>query len=185
MNIKLTSSLFGFFIGSIPVVCAQSEVLLQRSLSASSFALISSDAVLEVRAGRDLPLERELVDKVRVLLSARGFKVADKGQVIVTVDSTTPLPGITSNNAFTNDDRLRSMDSRRNDRGVTVRFDDNNPEVGAAVFTIRMAAYEPGSPNLWVGQASIPDNGSGRRSTTLQLAEKLVGVFGYSEPRQR
>lgn len=164
---------------------AQTEEGPTSGVSATAFAPMPFDEVIEVRAGRDLPLERDLVVEVQRLLTARGFRIGEKGQIVVTVDSTTPLPGIAARNAFTNDDRLRSMESRRNDRGVTMRFDDNNPEPGAAVFTMRMSAYRPGQTNLWVGEASTPDNGSGRRSTTLTLAESLVNVFGRSEPPNR
>lgn len=150
------------------------------SMTATAFDTIPAGETLEVRPGRDLPLERDLVEEVGRLLSARGYTVADRGQVIVTVDSTTPLPGIAARNAFTNEDRLRSMDTRRNDRGVTMRFDDNNAKPGASVFTLRMSAYRPGQANLWVGQASAPDNGTGRRSTTLLLAADLVDIFGRS-----
>lgn len=152
-------------------------------MSATAFADLDPAEVLEVRAGRDLPLERDLVAEVRKLLEARGFVVAERGDVIVTVDSTTPLPGIESRNAFTNEDRLRTMDSRRNDRAVLVPFDNKNAEPGASVFTMRMSAYRPGQSNLWVGQASAPDNGSGRRGTTLRLAGSLVGVFGKTSPQ--
>lgn len=152
-------------------------------MSATAFADLDPAEILEVRAGRDLPLERDLVVEVRKLLSARGFTVADRGAVIVTVDSTTPLPGIESRNAFTNDDRLRTMDNRRNDRAVLVPFDKKDAEPGASVFTIRMSAYRPGQSNLWVGQASAPDNGSGRRGTTLKLAGSLAEVFGKTSPK--
>lgn len=152
-------------------------------MSATAFADLGAAEVLEVRAGRDLPLERDLVTEVRKLLSARGFTVSDRGAVVVTVDSTTPLPGIESRNAFTNDDRLRTMDNRRNDRAVLVPFDKKDAEPGDSVFTMRMSAYRPGQSNLWVGQASAPDNGSGRRGTTLRLAEALVAVFGQTSPK--
>jgi hypothetical protein len=151
-------------------------------LSATAFAPFPFTEVIEVRAGRDLPLERDLAGEIQKILAARGFNVADKGQVIVTVDSTTPLPGIAARNAFTNEDRLRSMGTRRNNRGVTMKFDRQNAEPGAAIFTLRMSAYRPGQTNLWVGQASAPDNGSGRRSTTLLLAQTLAGALGRSEP---
>ena len=153
---------------------------LRPGLSATAFTSFPMGEVIEVRPGRDLPLERDLVIEVRQLLSARGYSVADKGQIIVTVDSTTPLPGIAAQNAFTNEDRLRSMDAMRNDRGVTMRFDDVQGALDSAVFTLRMSAYRPGQSNLWVGRASAVDNGSGRRSVTLGLAESLIGVFGQS-----
>ena len=162
---------------------AQSESEGIPSMTATAFAPFPFDEVLEVRPGRDLPLERDLVGEVQRLLNARGFSVSDKGQVIVTVDSTTPLPGIAARNAFTNEDRLRSMDARRNDRGVTMLLDPRKAQPSAAIFTLRMSAYRPGQPNLWVGQASAPDNGSGRPSTTLKLVEKLITVFGLSEPK--
>ncbi len=159
---------------------AQTGDSVRPGLSATAFATFPFGEVIEVRPGKDLPLERDLVVEVRQLLAAGGITVADKGQVIVTVDSTTPLPGIPARNAFTNEDRLRSMDTRRNDRGVTMLFDDLEGEPSASVFTLRMSAYRPGQSNLWVGQASAPDNGSGRRSVTLGLAQSLVDVFGQS-----
>jgi hypothetical protein len=153
-----------------------------QSMTATAFAAFPANAVLEVRAGRDLPLERDLVAEASKLLVARGFTVAPRGDIIVTVDSTTPLPGIASRNAFTNEDRLRSMDTRRNDGGVQVLFNKSDEEPGAAVFALRMSAYRPGESNLWVGQASGPDAGSGRRGTTFALAESLISVFGQSFP---
>jgi hypothetical protein len=147
-----------------------------QSMTATAFAAFPANAVLEVRAGRDLPLERDLVAEASKLL------VAPRGDIIVTVDSTTPLPGIASRNAFTNEDRLRSMDTRRNDGGVQVPFNKSDEEPGAAVFALRMSAYRPGESNLWVGQASGPDAGSGRRGTTFALAESLISVFGQSFP---
>jgi len=153
-----------------------------ESLSAIAFAELEPTETLEVRAGRDLPLERDLVIEVGKLLEGRGFIVAERGDVIVTVDSTTALPGIQSRNAFTNDDRLRTMDNTRNDRAVLVPFSNRDAEPGASKFTLRMSAYRPGQSNLWVGTASAPDNGSGRRGTTLGLANALVEVFGTSTP---
>lgn len=155
---------------------AQSSV----DISATAFGSLDAAEVIDVRAGRDLPLERDLVVEVRMLLSARGFNVSERGGVVLTVDSTTALPGIQSRNAFTNEDRLRTMDTRRNDRAVLVPFRNRDPEPGASVFTLRMSAYRPGESNLWVGQASAPDNGSGRHGTTLALAQSLVDVFGTS-----
>ncbi len=157
---------------------AQPQIV--STVTATAFASFPADASIEVRPGRDLPLERDLVKEVQRQLSSRGYTVVDKGQVIVTVDSTTPLPGIAAQNAFTNEDRLRSMDARRNDRGITMRFDDTAARPDASVFTLRMAAYRPGQSNLWVGQASAPDNGSGRRSTSLLLVDHLLGAFGRS-----
>ena len=162
---------------------AQTGNDVRPGLSATAFAPFPFGEAIEVRPGRDLPLERDLVVEVRQLLAARGLTVADRGQVIVTVDSTTPLPGIAARNAFTNEDRLRSMDARRNDRGVTMLFDDLKGEPSASVFTLRMSAYRPGQSNLWVGQASALDNGSGRRSVTLGLAQSLVGIFGQSSAK--
>ena len=178
--ISIVACVIAFMLSGLAF--AQADNAPVSGVSATAFAPFPFDEVLEVRTGRDLPLERDLVDEVLKLLRARGFQVAEKGQIVVTVDSTTPLPGIAARNAFTNDDRLRSMDAQRNDRGVTMRFDYSNAEPGAAVFTMRMSAYRPGQSNLWVGEASTPDNGSGRRSTTLQLADALVDVLGRSEP---
>lgn len=149
----------------------------------TAFADLPSDAVLEVRAGRDLPLERDLVVEVSKLLAARGFTVAERGSIVVTVEGSTPLPGVSARNAFTNDDRLRSMDARRNDRGVQMQFNNTEAEPGAAIFSLRMSAYQPGQSNLWVGHVSGPDNGSGRRATTFALAKSLVDVFGQSTPK--
>lgn len=185
MRLSIThsvSAFVGFFFVFVSLAWGQTNVLPKTDVSATAFGPMPAGVVLEVRTGRDLPLERDLVEEVRKLLIARGYQVAEKGQVVVTVDSTTPVPGIASRNAFTNDDRLRSMDSLRNDRGVTMKFDDENAQPGAAIFTMRMSAYKPGQANLWVGEASTPDNGSGRNSTTLQLARTLVDVFGRSAP---
>ncbi|NKB44199.1 MAG: hypothetical protein GKS03_07950 [Alphaproteobacteria bacterium] len=151
-------------------------------MSATAFAEIPPNAILEIRAGRDLPLERDLVNEVGTLLSARGYTVAPRGEVVVTIDSTTPLPGIGSRSAITVDQRLRSMNTLRNDKGVTVPFNRKDAAPGAAVFTLRMSAYRPGQSNLWVGQASGPDNGSGRRATTFTLAKSLIAIFGQSTP---
>ena len=171
--------------GVTTTVFAQTEPQAVAQVTATAFAPFPYDETVEVRAGRDLPLERDLVDEVRRLLVARGVRVSDKGQIVVTVDSTTPLPGIAAQDAFTNEDRLRSMNTQRNDRGVTMRLNEKNNEPGATVFTMRMSAYRPGQSNLWVGEASMPDNGSGRRSTTLGLARSLVDAFGRSEPPNR
>ena len=169
------------FCWALPLtLSAQTGNDVRPGLSATAFAPFPFGEVIEVRPGRDLPLERDLVVEVQQLLAARGLSVAEKGQVIVTVDSTTPLPGIAARNAFTNEDRLRSMDARRNDRGVTMLFDDLKGEPSASVFTLRMAAYRPGQSNLWVGHASALDNGSGRRSVTLGLAQSLANIFGQS-----
>lgn len=165
-------------------LCTAHQLSAQTSIdiSATAFASIELTESIEVRAGRDLPLERDLVIEIRKLLNARGFVVAERGGIVVTVDSTTPLPGIEARNAFTNEDRLRSMDSRRNDRAVLVPFDKKDAEPGDSVFILRMSAYRPGQSNLWVGQAAAPDNGSGRRGTTLSLAKSLVAAFGTSVP---
>jgi len=149
-------------------------------ISAKAFDAIAVGETVEVRPGRDFPLERELAEEVGRLLSARGYSVVERGQVVVTVDSTTPLPGIAARNALNNEDRLRAMNFRRNDRGVTMRFDDENAKPGASVFVLRMTAYRPGQSNLWIGRVSAPDNGSGRRSTTLLMAQDLINVFGHS-----
>ena len=148
----------------------------------TAFADLPTDAVLEVRTGRDLPLERDLVVEVSKLLAARGFRVAERGSIVVTVEGSAPLPGVSARNAFTNDDRLRSMDARRNDQGVQMQFNKSEAEPGAAIFTLRMSAYQPGQSNLWVGRVSGPDNGGGRRATTYALAKSLVDVFGKSTP---
>ena len=165
------------------MVSAEAFAQSNPNLAATSFAELPSDAVLEVRAGRDLPLERDLVKEVSKLLTARGFSVAARGTIVVTVEGSMPLPGVSARNAFTNDDRLRSMDTRRNDRGVQMQFNNTEAEPGAATFTLRMSAYQPGGSNLWVGNVSGPDNGGGRRATTFALAKSLVEVFGQSTPK--
>lgn len=175
-----------------PIICAVIGVFLIASatiaqtpvgVSATAFADMPVDAVLELRAGRDLPLERDLVAEAGKLLAARGYTIAQRGNVIVTVDSTTPLPGISSRSTVTVDQRLRSMGTLRNDKGVTVPFNKKDADPGAAVFTLRMSAYRPGQSNLWVGQASGPDNGGGRRATTFSLAQSLIALFGQSSPQ--
>lgn len=171
---------FVLLVFAVDTIPAHSQPV--AAVSATAFAALEPTETLEVRAGRDLPLERDLVIEVRKLLEARGFVVAERGDVIVTVDSTTALPGIESRNAFTNEDRLRTMDDTRNDRAVLVPFSNRDAEPGASKFTLRMSAYRPGQSNLWVGSASAPDNGSGRRGTTLNLANSLVAVFGASIP---
>lgn len=173
--------LSGVLILALPGI-SRPSAQIKADLSATAFADLEVGDVLEVRPGRDLPLERDLVVEVRKLLSAQGFTVAERGSVIVTIDSTTALPGIASRNAFTNEDRLRTMDMRRNDRAVLVPYGRRDAEPGASRFTLRMSAYRPGQSNLWVGTASAPDDGSGRRGTTLALAQSLIALFGQSSP---
>ena len=180
VNRIVTYLFLSLFLAAMPAnAFAQSS----PGLAATAFAELPSDAVLEVRAGRDLPLERDLVVEVSKLLAARGFTVAERGSIVVTVEGSTPLPGVSARNAFTNDDRLRSMDARRNDQGVQMQFNKSEAEPGAAIFTLRMSAYQSGQSNLWVGHVSGPDNGSGRRATTFALAKSLVDVFGQSTPK--
>lgn len=160
-----------------------SESLHAQSLtgiSATAFADMPWSATLEIRAGRDLPLERDLVSEVSRLLAAQGYTVAPRGDVIVTVDGGTPLPGVESRSPVTFDQRLRSMGTVHNDKGVTIPFNRKDAAPGAAVFTLRMSAYRPGQSNLWVGQVSGPNNGGGRRATTFALAESLISKFGQS-----
>jgi hypothetical protein len=174
-----------------PFICAIAALILlspavraqtPTGLSANAFAEMPANVVLELRAGRDLPLERDLIVEASALLTAQGYTVAQRGDVIVTVDSTTPLPGVSSRSTVTVDQRLRSMGTLRNDKGVTVPFNKKDAAPGAAVFTLRMSAYRPGKSNLWVGQASGPDNGGGRRATTFALAKSLIATFGQSTP---
>jgi len=68
----------------------------------------------------------------------------------------------------------------RNDRAVLVPYEQRKGEPGASVFVVRMSAYRPGQSNLWVAEASAPDNGSGRQSTSLRLAQALVDRLGQS-----
>lgn len=167
----------------LAVVSANTFAQSNPRLAATAFAELPSDAIIEVRAGRDLPLERDLVKEVSKLLTIAGFDVAARGTIVVTVEGSAPLPGVSARNAFTNDDRLRSMETRRNDRGVQMQFNNTEAEPGAAMFTLRMSAYKPGGSNLWVGSVSGPDNGGGRRATTFALAKSLVDVFGQSTPK--
>lgn len=179
---RFAEFLFGLLIMFGVVTTGQADDQPGLELSATAFAQFETGDVLEVRPGRDLPLERDLVVEIRKLLTAQGFAVADRGNVVVTVDSTTALPGIESRKAFTHEDRLRTMDTSRNDRAVLVPFSNRDADPGASVFTLRMSAYRPGQSNLWVGTASAPDDGSGRHGTTLRLADSLTAVFGTSSP---
>lgn len=174
------------FIGvACGVVGLSSIAFAQTSfaVSATAFAGIPADAILEVRAGRDLPLERDLVSEAVKRLTARGYTVAPRGTIMVTIEGSAPVPGVVAPNGSTGEDGLRVIDRRRNDSAVQVPFSSDDPQSAASVFTLRMSAYRPGQSNLWVGSASAPDNGGGRRATSIALAQALIAAFGRSTTR--
>lgn len=145
-----------------------------------AFAAVPADAILEVRAGRDLPLERDLVEEVIKRLTARGYVVAQRGSIVVTIEGTAPVPGAAMANPNSGEDGFRVLNTPRGDSAVQVPFNRDEAKPSAAKFTLRMSAYRPGQSNLWVGSASGPDNGGGRRATSIALAQALIVVFGRS-----
>lgn len=151
-----------------------------QDISATAFADIPADAILEIRAGRDLPLERDLVIEATKRLTARGYTVASRGTIVVTIEGTAPVPGVSSSKGNAGEDGLRVLDSRRADSAIQVPLSSTESKSNASIFRLRMSAYRPGQSNLWVGSASGPDNGGGRRATSIALAQALIAVFGRS-----
>ncbi len=176
--LKIVTIAVCFAVG-LPIAYAQSSA----DVSATAFADIPAEAVLEVRAGRDLPLERDLVDEVSKRLIARGYVVAQRGSIVVTVEGTAPVPGVAMANPNSGEDGFRVLDTPKGDSAVQVPFNRDEAKPSAAIFKLRMSAYRPGQSNLWVGSASGPDNGGGRRATTFALAQDLIAVFGRSTAR--
>jgi hypothetical protein len=174
------------YLTALLVFAAISTTAVAQSsadVSATAFADIPADAVLEVRAGRDLPLERDLVDEVSKRLIARGYVVAHRGSIVVTVEGTAPVPGVAMANPNSGEDGFRVLNTPKGNSAVQVPFNRDEAKPSAAIFTLRMSAYRPGQSNLWVGSASGPDNGGGRRATTFALAQALIAVFGRSTAR--
>lgn len=182
---KLCKSIVRFAVGGLFVFgnVTASYGQTATGISATAFAELPKDAVLKVRAGRDLPLERDLVVEATKLLTRRGYTVAQRGDVIVTVEGPSPVPGAKFANPNSGEDGYRVLETQRGDSAVQVPLSQNEAKPSAAVFTLRMSAYRPGQSNLWVGSASGPDNGGGRRATTFALAQSLIAVFGQSTPK--
>ena len=77
--ISIVAGVIAFMLSGLAF--AQADNAPVSGVSATAFAPFPIDEVLEVRTGRDLSLERDLVDEVRKLLRARGFQVAERGKL--------------------------------------------------------------------------------------------------------
>lgn len=174
---------FACFILGVLLLYSPVQAQSPSSLSATAFAELPVDAIFEVRAASDLPLERDLVAEVTKLLMARGYTVAQRGNLIVTVQGTSSLPGVKFANPNSGEDGYRVLDTPRGDSVIEVPLRQKDTQPSAAVFAVGMSAYRPGQSNLWVGRASAPDNGGGRRATSFALAQSLIAVFGRSTAR--
>lgn len=165
------------------IALAQAPLPDGAEFNATAFAEFPPDAVIDVRPGRDQPIEREIAEDVAVYLAQLGWAVSDSdATVVITVETSSPLPGIESRDAYTQEDRLRTMDPNRNDRALLVPLNKSRRDPGATQFTVRMTAYRPGQSNLWVGRITGPDTGSGRQSTSLDLARALADRLGQGQP---
>lgn len=160
---------------------AQSDTGYTPTVSANAFGEWKPGESVEVRAGRELDLERALVADVSAYLTEQGLTVVtSRGDVVLTITSTAPVPGIAARDALSVSDRIKTLDMRRAERPVQVPYDRPREQPGASVFTVRMAAYRPGQSNLWVGEASAPDTGIGRREMSLRLARTLAESLGLT-----
>ena len=160
---------------------AQSGAGYTPTISANAFGEWRAGETIEVRTGRELDLERALVAEVAAYLTGQGRTVvASRAEIVLTVTSTAPVPGIAARDALSVDDRLKTLDMRRAERPVQVPYDQRRELPGASVFTVRMSAYRPGQSNLWVGEASAPDTGGGREATSLRLSRTLADTLGKS-----
>ncbi len=160
---------------------AQSGAGYAPTISANAFGEWRADESIEVRTGRELDLERVLAAELAAYLTAKGRAVVtNRGDIVLTVTSTAPVPGIAARDALSVDDRIKTLDMRRAERPVQVPYDQPREQPSASVFTVRMAAYRPGQSNLWVAEASAPDTGGGRQATSLRLARTLADTLGTS-----
>jgi len=137
-------------------------------ISATAFGDWDKAETVEVRTGRDLELERDLVVEVGRMLADAGYQVVPKGQIVLTVSSTSPVPGIEARDAVTIDDRIRTMDMTRNDRAVLVPYEQRKGEPGPLFLLCACRPTGPANPTC--GWPRRP-----RRTTAADGSPHLYG----------